>query len=356
MMRQTRLVFVLTWARTALARVALAVTLPLALPTAGPAEVVITHDAVDCVVAGVYPVIQARLDPAAEVTRARVYFLAQGTPHWYYVDMKSEGGAAFEGILPRPLESTEGLDYYIETLAPGFVEGRSQEYSARVIKDSESCPLDGRAALTMSSAPSALVVGVPEGAPAIPPGFSNLGLAGGAAGGGGISTGLLVGIGAGAAGAVAIAVGVGGGDGDGGSTGGAAGTAPGGAPAPTPTPTPAPDVSGFWAGNFVEHPNSMQCTVTAGLSLDLQQNGTNVTGTYQLTIHTATSAPGDPCPVGPGDVLNGPASAVINGDTIELRLQIPGGGPALVLPGTISENRMGGTDPGGAGNWGVTRQ
>jgi hypothetical protein len=100
----------------------------------------------------------------------------------------------------------------------------------------------------------------------------------------------------------------------------------------------------------------VRCTVTAGLSLDLQQNGTDVTGTFQLTIHTATSAPGDPCPVGPGDVLNGPTSGTVNGDTIVLQLQIPGGGPALVLPGAISENRMGGTDPEGGGSWEVTRQ
>jgi hypothetical protein len=367
MRRQARLASVVAGAR-----VALAMTIALALPTPGPAEVVITHDGVDCVVAGVFPVIQARLEPPGEVAGARVYFHARGTPHWYYVDMKSEGDAAYQGILPRPLESLEGLDYYIETLTPSFVQGRSQEYSARVIRDSESCPVGGRAAITMSSVPSALLVGAPEGAPAIPPGFSDLGLVSGASGAGGsatsaagaggtstggISTGVLVGIGAAAAAAgIAVAVTGSGSDGamqDGQTSGGAS---PGGTPEPAPTPTPAPDVSGRWAGSFVENPSTVRCTVTSDLSLDLQQNGTNVTGTFQLVIRTATSAPGDPCPVGPGDALNGPASGTVNGDTIVLQLQIPGGGPALVLPGTISDGRMGGTDPEGGGSWEVTRQ
>jgi hypothetical protein len=349
-------------------RIAMAMAIALALAPPGLAEVAITHDGVDCVVAGAFPVIQATLEPPGEVARARVYFHARGTPHWYYVDMTSEGDSAYAGTLPRPLDSLDRLDYYIQTLAPGFVEARSPEYSAQVITGSQSCPAGMRTATTMSSVPSALLVGAPEGAPAIPPGFSNVSLvgsaggAGGAAGAGaaapgGISTGVLVGIGA-AAGVAGVAVAAGGGGGDGGTSDGSAGggASPNPTPTPAPTPTPTPDVSGRWAGSFDDSPSATECTVTADLSLDLQQNGTDVTGTYQLRILTATSAPGDPCPVGPGDVVTGPLSGVVNGDTITLGLQIPGGGPPLVLPGTISDNRMGGTDPDGGGSWEVTRQ
>jgi hypothetical protein len=207
-------------------------------------------------------------------------------------------------------------------------------------------------------------VGSP-GAPAVPPGFSSVRLVGGlggagaaaagATGAGGVPTGLLIGIGA-AAGAAGIAVGVTRG-GKGGPEGGrAAGSTPAGTPEPMPTPTPEPNVSGHWAGTFNENPSATRCTVTSDLSLDLQQNGVDVVGTFQLVIRTATSAPGDPCPVGPGDVLDGPASGTANGATIMLELQIPGGGPALVLPGMISGNNMGGTDPAGGGTWQVTRQ
>jgi hypothetical protein len=348
-------------------RVAMAMAIALASNPAALADVVITHDPVDCIVAGQYPIIPAVLRPPDEVARARVYFRARGTPTWYYVDMKSEGGGVFDGVLPRPLETLEGLEYYIETLAPGLVPRLSQEYSARVITRSETCPVGAKTAATMSSVPAGLLVGAPEGAPAIPPGFSGTNLVGGtsgagsaaagATGAGGAPTGLLIGIGA-AVGAAGIALAVAGG-GDGGLGGGdAAGSAPGGTPEPMPTPTPEPepDVSGHWLGTFDENPSATRCTVTTDLSLDLQQHGVDVTGTFQLVIRTATSAPGDPCPVGPGDVLNGPASGTVNGNSIVLQLQIPGGGPALVLPGTISGNNMGGTDPEGGGSWAVTRQ
>ncbi|MGD8896435.1 MAG: hypothetical protein PVJ73_10395, partial [Acidobacteriota bacterium] len=207
-----------------------------------------------------------------------------------------------------------------------------------------------------SSVGSAIFVGAPEGASAIPPGFANVGLAG-AGGAAGISTGVLRGIGA-AAGAAGIAVAVTGG-GDGGDQPGGtppSGTPQGQTPEPTPTPTPPPDVTGRWVGTFNENPNAMQCTVETDLSLDLQQSGNAVSGTFQLVIRTATSAPGDPCPVGPGDVVTGPVRGSVNGETVMLELQIPGGGPPLVLPGTISDDRMGGTDPAGGGSWEVRRQ
>jgi hypothetical protein len=351
-------------------RIAMAMASTLAFAPAGFADVEITHDPVDCVVAGQFPIIPALLHPPDEVTRARVYFRARGTPTWYSVDMKSQGEDAFEGVLPRPLESLEGVEYYIEALAPSLVPRLTQEYSARVIGGTETCPLGAKTATAVSSTPAALLVGAPEGAPAIPPGFSSTGVAAGASGasavaagttgatgGGGAATGLLLvaGVAAGAAG-VARAVGSGGEDSlD--SGGGGTGSAPGGTPEPTatPTPEPQPDVTGRWGGTFNENPSATRCTVTSDLSLDLQQTGADVTGTFQLVIRTATSVPADPCPVGPGDVLNGPASGTVSGNTIRLELQIPGGGPALVLPGTISDTSMGGTDPDGGGSWQVTR-
>lgn len=338
------------------AAAAIVAFLSLALPSLGLAEVQITHGGVDCVVAGQFPVIQATLQPADEVARARVYFHGSGASDWYYVEMESEGGAIFEGILPQPLASLDTVEYYIETLDPGFVQGRSQEFSASVISSADICP-DGRTRATMlSSVPSAILLGVPEGATAVPTGFASVGLAG-AAGGAGVSTGLLLGIG-GAAGAAAIAVGVTGGDdsSDAGSPTNPSGG--GGTPEPTPTPTPQPmrDVTGRWTGTFNDGQSATQCTVDTDLSLDLVQTGSAVSGSFQMVIRTATSAPQDPCPVGPGDVLNGPVSGSVNGDIITLELGVPGGGPSLMLPGTISDDRMGGTDPDGGGSWEVRPQ
>jgi hypothetical protein len=345
----------------------LAATFTLGLPLLAAAAVEITHGGVDCVVAGQFPVIRAALEPPGELARARVYFHGRGAAVWYYVEMKGAGGSAFEGILPQPLSTLDGIEYYIETLAASFDERRSPEFDADVITSSDACPLGRTTAAMMSSVPSAIVVGAPGGAPAIPPGFANVGLApaagaaastaAGASAGvsGGVSTGMLVGLGAAAAMAgIAVAAG------DGGSSVAENPTAPtgGGGPQPTPTPTPVPmhDVTGRWAGTFDENPSPTRCTVETDLSLQLQQLGTAVSGAFQLVIGTANSVPADPCPVGPGDVLNGPVSGVVNGDTISLELGIPGGGPSLMLYGSVSDDRMGGTDPAGGGSWDVRRQ
>jgi hypothetical protein len=348
---------------------AVAITLATASPAL--AEVVITHDAVDCVVAGRFPLIRAGLEPRAEVAQARVYFQARGTPHWYYVEMRSDGAAAFEATLPRPLDSLQGLNYYIEALGRGLAQGRTRDYAARVTTEDRGCPAGLRMA-TVGSAPSSLVVGAAEGAPALPPGFSHAGLVSsvtgsaasaagaGATGTGGISTGMLVGLGAAAATAgIAVAAGGGGGDTQGEATPSGPSPVAMPTPTPTPTPTPAPDLTGRWAGQFVEVPSAVQCSVTSDLNLDLRQSMTNLTGTFQLAIRSATPAPQDPCPVRPGDVFTGPVSGVLNGDSISLQLQITGG-PSFFLHGTVSGNRMGGTSPpdsdGPGGSWELVRQ
>ena len=344
------------------------------LATASPAlaEVVITHDAVDCVVAGRFPVIQAGLEPRVEVAQARVYFQARGTAHWYYVEMRSDGAAAFEATLPRPLGSLQRFDYYIEALGRGLAPGRTRDYAARVTTEDRGCPAGLRTATTVGSVPSSLVVGAAEGAPALPPGFSHAGLVSsvtgsaasaagaGATGTGGVSTGMLVGLGAAAATAgIAVAAGGGGGGTEGEATPNGLSPVAMPTPTPTPTPTPAPDLTGRWAGQFVEVPSAVQCSVTSDLALDLRQSMTNLTGTFQLAIRTATPAPQDPCPVDPGDVFTGLASGVLNGDSISLQLQITGG-PSFFLHGTVSGNRMGGTSPpdseGPGATWELVRR
>jgi hypothetical protein len=338
-------------------RAVLVAALTLGFPLLAAGEVEITHGGVDCVVAGQFPVIQAALVPPGEVARARVFFHGRGAASWYYVEMKSKGGATFEGVLPQPLATLDGIEYYIETLASGFDQRRSREFSADVITGSEACPAGRTKATMVSSVPSAIVVGAPEGASAVPPGFARIGLA---SAGGGVSTGVLVGVGAAAAAGGIAVVATSGGDGGSSTPGSSPPPTGGGTPQPPPTPTPTPtpmrDVTGSWAGTFNENPSATRCTVETDLSLQLQQTGTAVSGTFQLLIRTANSVPADPCPVKPGDVLNGPVSGVVNGDAISIELGIPGGGPTLTLHGTVADDHMGGTDPGGGGSWDVGRQ
>jgi hypothetical protein len=60
----------------------------------GPA---IDHKAVGCVVADKFAGLEARFNPAENVSRARIYFRAEGGQFWYFVDMKAQGGA-FQGV------------------------------------------------------------------------------------------------------------------------------------------------------------------------------------------------------------------------------------------------------------------
>ena len=75
----------------------------------------IDHKAVGCIVVGKYPKMNACFTPTASFARGRVYFRPEGTPTWYYVDMKSDQ-PCLTGILPRPGKQLVGkhVEYYLE--------------------------------------------------------------------------------------------------------------------------------------------------------------------------------------------------------------------------------------------------
>jgi hypothetical protein len=336
----------------------------LSAPRDALASIEIVHDGLDCVQAERFPVIRAGLIPEEDVARARVYFRAAGTEAWYSVDMQEGEEGGFEGILPQPLPTLDAIDYYIEAHDPSAEWYRSEEYSADVIDGPATC--DGLMATALGSVSSTLRIGVPAGAPGVPAGFGGLGLGGiaggaaaGAAAAGGISTAVLVGGGAVAVGAAAAVAAGGGDEREPPGEGSVSRPTPAPTPAPTPTPTPEPSVSGHWVGSFVENPSDVQCSVATGLDVTLEQSGSEASGTFVMEIRDAKSAPADPCPVGPGDVFNGPANASISGSSIVLTLQIPNG-PAAVLPGMIMGDTMGGTSPpdagGPGGTWELMRQ
>jgi hypothetical protein len=209
----------------------LALALPL-LPAPATAAITIEHDAVACVVADRYPQLLARIAPASDVSRARLYFRAAGSSAWYYVEMQP-GAAGFLGTLPKPKRSLNRLEYYFEATGADFSTGRTTDYAPPVVAETSECPRDRQPATALTSA--VVIVRGPVGAPAIPFGFSGVGVvssagaAAAAAAAGGVSTGLLL---AGVGGAAAVAGGVAlaaGGDGDG-----------GGAPQPAAAPVPCP--------------------------------------------------------------------------------------------------------------------
>ena len=137
---------------------------------AGPA---IQHRAVSCIVAGVFPRLDACFAPTEDLSRARVHFRAGGTPHWYFVDMAAAGECR-SVLLPKPLPTTSAIDYYVSALGRTFDETRTSEYTPRVVAREGDC---GDNLLVAGSAGSATVLlGAAAGAPAVPAGFAPEGI------------------------------------------------------------------------------------------------------------------------------------------------------------------------------------
>jgi hypothetical protein len=221
---------------------------------ADPDPIQIVHSGPSCVVAGQFPSLEARFEPADRVRQARVHFRPEGGRHWYSVAMEQRGDL-FLGVLPKPKTSLHRLDYYIEVTGASLESGRTAEHSPQIESGPGAC--EGKKAAAVLA--SAVVKVIPPegvgGAPIVPAGFSGSGVvpaaapatgsataaaagagsaAGAAAAAGGVSgTLLIVGGVAVAGGVAAVTVGGGGDEGDGGSP-------PSVAAAPTPGPTPAP--------------------------------------------------------------------------------------------------------------------
>src|SRR5258706_6185029 len=151
----------------------------------------IDHKAVGCIVVGKYPKMNACFSPAANLARSRVYFRPEGTPSWYYVDMKTDQ-PCLTGILPRPGKKLVGkhVEYYLEAQNKAFVPSRTEGYAPVVVKSAQECKKNVPVAPFLNNATVAVF-------PSVPAGFV----------GGGIGTAAVVGIvGAGAAAATTAAV------------------------------------------------------------------------------------------------------------------------------------------------------
>jgi hypothetical protein len=149
----------------------------------------IDHKAVGCIVVGKYPKMNACFTPAASIARSRVYFRPEGTPSWYYVDMKSDQ-PCFAGTLPKPGKKLVGkhVEYYLEAQNKTFVPSRTAEFAPIVVRSAQECKKNVPIAPFLNNATVAVF-------PSVPAGF---------VGAGGIGTAAVVGIvGAGAAAAPA---------------------------------------------------------------------------------------------------------------------------------------------------------
>jgi hypothetical protein len=131
---------------------------------------VIDHRPIGCIEAGHFPRMTVRLGPPAAISRARLYFRAQGTPNWYYLGMQAEGNV-FSGVLPRPGKSMKRIEYYVEATDKALVTTKSAEFSAAVVTRAGECPAGESVAVALTKGPSEKPLASTSGAPASPPGF-----------------------------------------------------------------------------------------------------------------------------------------------------------------------------------------
>ncbi len=233
----------------------------------------IVHDSVACARAGGFPRLEAAL-AGGRVARARVFFRAKGSPHWYATAMTPAREGRLVGVLPRPAEGLEAFEYYIEVTDTAMRSSRTPDHLVVVGRG----PADCRGGVMVMGLDSGTVaVEAPAGAPSLPAGFDSASVtaatssapasatASASAGGGGATTAVLVGAGvAAAAAAVAIAAagddsgGADGGGGEGSNGGGGNGGNAGGGgnpPGTTPGTTPSgPPVVGVSASTPVDDP------------------------------------------------------------------------------------------------------
>jgi hypothetical protein len=177
----------------------LALALLAAAPAARAEAPAIDHREIKCIVAGRFPRMDACFLPT-EVVQARVYFRAEGTATWFYVDMKDMAGqpgladlktgpGCVSGVLPKPHKKLVGkhVEYYVEASDKALNPGRTAEYAPLVVQKASECEKDLPVAPLAPTGPATVF-------PAVPAGFVGAG--------GGIGTAAVVG-GVVAAGAVA---------------------------------------------------------------------------------------------------------------------------------------------------------
>lgn len=136
----------------------------------------VRHDPVCCFVEGQFPLIDAVIEPAASVARARVYFKGAQGEDWFYVEMAPGEAGPFLGKLPRPKVIASPVRYYIEAVTTEFGEAKTEEYEVQVVEESTSCPENCR--IAMIGPPGEVTVfSAATGAAVAPVGFAAGGLA-----------------------------------------------------------------------------------------------------------------------------------------------------------------------------------
>ena len=138
-------------------------------------DMVIQHAAIECIVVGKFPKVDACLTPVAQVGKARVYFRPETVSSWFYVDMAA-GAACHAGVLPKPTKALvdKKVFYYVDVQEEATA--RTAEHAPVVVAKEEDCE-------NLAAAPVA-ATGPPAVSPSVPGGFAGGGLSGAVIAGG----------------------------------------------------------------------------------------------------------------------------------------------------------------------------
>jgi hypothetical protein len=184
-------------------------------PASGGSVLAIDHKEVGCIVGDRYPRLDACFQPTDALGNAKVLFRAGDGDPWYAVDLMPEG-ACHIAYMPKPLETTREIQYYVAAVDKSFNARQQPEtapetaYRARVVRNQGDCDRLKKVAASVKKVAKPIVVaagrtgvGAPAVLGALLVGFSQEGVilasvaAAGAAGAGGAAA---AGAGAGAAG------------------------------------------------------------------------------------------------------------------------------------------------------------
>jgi Carboxypeptidase regulatory-like domain len=193
---------------------------PQAAPPTAPGGGVINHDPVGCFVAGEFPLLDAGIEPADKVARARVYFKSALGEAYYYVEAAPGDGGKTFAKLPRPKVEASPITYYWQATFTDFGEVTGPEIPVTVVDSKEKC--EDKVVAAYGPAGPVAVFSASTGAAIAPAGFAA----------GVLGVGALIGIIAGAIGAGVIGAVV--------VSNPTPLPSPSARPTPTPTPSPSP--------------------------------------------------------------------------------------------------------------------
>ena len=146
-----------------------------AAPTEPVTATTILHDPIGCMIAGQFPMLNARIEPAAGVARARAYFKSSQSPNWYYVEMVPAEGGGFSGKLPRPKVEATPVTYYLQATTTEFGDAQIGEVESLVVNDAGEC--EDRKLAPIGPPGEVTVFSAATGAAIAPAGFAVGGLA-----------------------------------------------------------------------------------------------------------------------------------------------------------------------------------